>query len=122
MLNVLKVYMLYNIKKGVNMSDLFGKLKQGIDKSTKVIGAKSASLIDSNKVKSEISTLKKTKDELIQKIGLTVYETERESFTIDMVDDELASIHAIDVQIKEKELELERIKLEAEEKIQELNK
>ncbi len=104
------------------MSDLFGKLKQGIDKSTKVIGAKSASLIDSNKVKSEISTLKKTKDELIQKIGLTVYETERESFTVEMVDEELASIHAIDVQIKEKELELERIKLEAEEKIQELNK
>lgn len=104
------------------MSDLFGKLKQGIDKSTKVIGAKSASLIDSNKVKSEISTLRKTKDELIHKIGYTVYETDRESFSVDMVTDELANIHAIDVQIKEKELELEKIKLEAEEKIQELNK
>lgn len=104
------------------MSDLFGKLKQGIDKSTKVIGAKSASLIDSNKVKSEISTLRKTKDELIHKIGYKVYETDRESFSVDMVTDELANIHAIDVQIKEKELELEKIKLEAEEKIQELNK
>lgn len=99
------------------MSDLFGKLKQGIDKSTKVIGAKSTSLIDSNKVKSEINTLRKNKDELIRKIGLTVYETDREYFTVDMVVDELATIHAIDVQIREKEDELERIRIEAEEKM-----
>jgi hypothetical protein len=53
---------------------------------------------------------------------MTVYETDREIFSVEMVADELANIHAIDVQIGEKEDELERIRIEAEEKIQELNK
>lgn len=104
------------------MADLFNKIKQGIDKSTKVIGTKSTSLIDSNKVKSEINALKKNKDELIQKIGNVVYEVGRDAFTIDLVVEELDSIHVLDAQIKDKEMELERIKLEADEKLQEINK
>lgn len=104
------------------MSDLFGKLKQGIDKGTKVIGAKSASLIDSNKVKSEISALKKEKADLIERIGTKVYESDRHTFTIDTVAQELVQIDAIDGKIRDLEAELEQIKTEAEEKIQEINK
>lgn len=107
---------------GVIMSDLFGKLKQSIDKGTKVIGAKSASLIDSTKVKSEISSLKKSKDELLLKIGTVVYESDRASFNFDLIADPISQIEAINSEIALKEGELESIKAEADEKLQDLNK
>lgn len=104
------------------MSDLFGKLKQSIDKGTKVIGAKSASLIDSTKVKSEISSLKKSKEELLLKIGTVVYETDRETFNYDLIAEAISQVDAINTEILQKEEELEAIKAEADEKLQELNK
>ncbi|MDH8677838.1 hypothetical protein QE109_06750 [Fusibacter bizertensis] len=104
------------------MSDLFGKLKQGIDKSTKVIGAKSASLIDSNKVKSEISTLNKSKDELLSQVGLLVYEADPLNFSYELVRSSVEAIQSLDEQIRSKTEELEQIKLETEEKLHEINK
>lgn len=104
------------------MSDLFGKLKQGIDKSTKVIGAKSASLIDTNKVKSEISNLNKSKEEQLLKVGILVYESDPMFFTYEHVREQIDIIKSIDEQIIQKNEELEQIKLETEEKLQEINK
>lgn len=104
------------------MSDLFGKLKQGIDKSTKVIGAKSASLIDTNKVKSEISTLNKSKEEQLLKVGILVYEADPMLFTYELVREHIDIIKSIDEQIVLKNEELEQIKLDTEEKLQEINK
>ncbi len=104
------------------MSDLFGKLKQGIDKSTKVIGAKSASLIDTNKVKSEISNLNKSKEEQLLKVGVLVYEADPMLFTYELVREQIDIIKSIDEQIVLKNEELEQIKLDTEEKLQEINK
>ena len=104
------------------MSDLFGKIKQGIDKSTKVIGAKSASLIDTNKVKSEISSLTKNKEELLSKVGLLVYKADPLAFSYELVREQIEAIQLIDAQIIKKNEELEQIKIETEEKLQEINK
>lgn len=104
------------------MSDFFGKLKQTIDKSAKVITAKSSSAIDSTKIKNEISALKKSKNEKLFAIGKKVYESDRAAFNLDLVAAELEAVAGFDAEIAAKEAELERIKLETEEKLEQINK
>lgn len=103
------------------MADFFGKLKQTIDKSAKVITAKSASAIDTTKIKSEISGLNKQKTEIFTKIGKAVYAAEEGQFELSMVAEELQLLKNCDADILLKEQELERIKLETDEKLQQIN-
>ncbi len=104
------------------MSDFFGKLKQTIDKSAKVITAKSSSAIDSNKIKSEITELKKSKNGVLFSIGKKVYESDKATFSLALVATELVDVAAFDVSIALKEAELERLKADTEEKLDQINK
>ena len=104
------------------MSDFFGKLKQTIDKSAKVISAKSSSAIDSTKIKSEISDLKKSRNEQLFLVGKKVYEADKVSFSLELVSAELTKVEGFDVEIALKEAELERLKAEVEEKLDQINK
>jgi uncharacterized small protein (DUF1192 family) len=104
------------------MADFFGKLKQTIDKSAKVITAKSSSALDSQKIKSEISALKKSKNEQLFAIGKKVYESDKYTFNLDLVSTELNNVAGFDADIALKEAELERIKAETEEKLDQINK
>ena len=104
------------------MADFFGKLKQTIDKSAKVITAKSSSAIDSTKIKNEISALKKSKNEQLFAIGKKVYESDKYTFNLDLVSTELSKVSGFDADIALKEAELERIKAETEEKLDQINK
>ena len=104
------------------LSDLFGKLKNTVDKGAKIITTKSSSLIDENKLKLEISSLKKKKNELLVEIGTKVYESNPLSFTIDQLTDELKEVNRIDNEIALLEKEIEHIKKEAEDKMNDLNK
>lgn len=103
------------------MSDFFGKLKQTIDKSAKVITAKSSSAIDVTKVKSEIGALNKAKTDLFLKVGKKVYETSPQEFNLNVISEELASLAKCDADIAAKELELDRIKQETDEKLSQIN-
>ncbi len=103
------------------MSDFFGKLKQTIDKSAKVITAKSSSAIDVTKVKSEISSLNKAKTDLFLKVGKKVYETSPQDFSLNVINEELISLAKCDADIAAKEQELERIKQETDDKLIQIN-
>lgn len=104
------------------MSDFFSKLKKGIDKSTKVISAKSNSVIESNKVKSELNAIKKSKVDTFLTIGKKVYEAvENDSFDLSLLNEEIVAIRNFDVAIAEKEAELERIRIETDAKLSEIN-
>lgn len=103
------------------MSDFFGKLKQTIDKSAKVITAKSASAIDTTKLKSEIANINRQKNEVFTKIGMAVYNAAEGEFNIGLVGEELQLLKNYDADILVKEQELERIKAETEDKLQQIN-
>jgi|GEM_PF-1384916 len=104
------------------MADFFGKLKQTIDKSAKVITAKSTSALDTNKIKSEINELKKSRNGILFSIGKKVYESDKNAFSLDLVATELVNVADFDARITLKEAELERLKLETEEKLDQINK
>ncbi|MBE0451951.1 MAG: hypothetical protein IBX70_14080 [Clostridia bacterium] len=104
------------------MSDLFGKLKNTVDKGAKIITTKSSSLIDENKLKMEINSLKKRKTDLLIGIGTKVYEANPLNFTIDLLVDDLTEINRVDNEIALLEEEIEHIKKEAEDKMNDLNK
>ena len=103
------------------MADFFGKLKQTIDKSAKVITAKSASAIDTTKIKNDISNLNKQKNDYFLKIGKAVYGAGEGQFELADVAEELQLLKNCDADISLKELELDRIKAETEEKLQQIN-
>ena len=104
------------------MSDLFGKLKNTVDKGAKIITTKSSSLIDENKLKMEINSLKKKKNDLLVDIGTKVYEANPLNFSIDQLADELTEVNSVDNEIALLEKEIEHIKKEAEDKMNDLNK
>lgn len=104
------------------MADFFSKLKKGIDKSAKVIGAKGTSAIESNKVKSELSALKKSKNETFKAVGIKVYEAVlAEDFDLSLIAEEINALKDFDVAILEKEAEIEKIKADTEAKLEEIN-
>jgi len=104
------------------MSDFFSKLKKGIDKSTKVISTKSNSVIESNKVKSELNAVRKSKTDTFLVIGKKVYEAvENNAFDLSLLNEEILALRQYDVTIAEKEAELERIRIETDAKLTEIN-
>lgn len=103
------------------MSDFFGKLKQTIDKSAKVITTKSASAIDTTKLKSEIANINRQKNEVFTKIGMAVYNAGEGEFNLGIVSEELQMLKSYDADILLKEQELDRIKAETEDKLQQIN-
>lgn len=104
------------------MSDLFGKLKNTVDKGTKIITTKSSSIIDENKIKLEINALKKKKNELLIEIGTKVYKANPLNFSIDQLADELTEVNRVDNEIALLEKEIEHIKQDTEDKMNNLNK
>lgn len=104
------------------MADFFSKLKKGIDKSAKVISTKSTSAIESNKIKSELGALKKSKNETFSAIGQKVYEAVLAGeFDLDAVTEEISALKDFDLAIVEKEAAIEQIKAETEAKLEEIN-
>lgn len=101
------------------MAGFFDNLKKGLDKGTKMVSTKSSQMIETNKVKSEIAALKKSKAEAFTTIGEKVFEA-KEAFTYDLVAEEVEAISGYVVAIDEKEADLERIRIEAETKLNEI--
>ncbi len=103
------------------MADFLNKLKKNIDKGAKVITAKSNSAIETQKVKSELNALKKSKAEAFSSIGKKVYEATQEgAFDLDLVADEISSLKELDAALADKELEIEKIKMDTEAKLDEI--
>lgn len=104
------------------MADFFSKLKKGIDKNAKVLSTKSSAAIESNKVKSELSALKKSKNETFSVIGKKVYEAVlADGFDLAAVMEEVNALKDFDIAILDKEAAIANIKAEAEAKLVEIN-
>lgn len=90
------------------MTDFFSKVKRSINKGTTVISVKSSTMIEVNKIKGEISSLKKEKNDIFKNIGEKAYDMQKEgqidlSFIVEL----LSRVFEIDEIIKVKEQAIE---------------
>jgi Fe2+ transport system protein B len=99
------------------MADFFNKLKQTLDKGAKVVATKSSSAIDTTKLRAEIASLSKKKQELLLQVGRLVYENRQGSFDMELVALQMTDIEALDTEIAEKENQIEIIKEETDAKL-----
>lgn len=104
------------------MADLFGKLKVGFNKSTKVLQTQANSVLETNKIKSELSNLQKRRISLFADAGKTIYEADKNgTFDVNLIDTVLTPIKALDQEISEVEEKLANLKDEKEEKLREID-
>jgi phosphate uptake regulator len=104
------------------MSDFFSKLKKGIDKGTAIVSAKSSTLIETNKLKSEITTTQRVKKETLIELGTKVYTLQKEGgFDIGAVLDLINSISEADIKVAELEAQILVIQDEEKAKLDVIN-
>jgi hypothetical protein len=88
------------------MSDFFGKLKGEFKK----VGVKSSVLLETNKIKSEISALNKRKKDAFAALGEKIYNMDREEpMDFDLLEKEFETIHMLQSAIKTKEEEIKQL-------------
>ena len=103
------------------MPDFFSKMKDGLSKGTQILSVKSSSFIESNRVSTELSNLKKAKHDAFAALGKKVYDA-KDAFSIDQVLEDLNALAEFDVNIDAKEKELQEIKLKEESAMDNINK
>lgn len=98
------------------MADFFNKVKKGLNKGTTVLSVKSSTLIETNKLKSEISSLQKNKKELFTEIGQKIYELKKnESEDTGVIEELVEKIEQIDTSIELKQKDIEELLKKQEE-------
>jgi len=104
------------------MADFFSKLKKGIDKGTAIVSTKSSTMIEVNKLKSEISTTQKVKKETLLELGTKVFTLYQEgTFDIGQVQDLITNIGEADIKVAELEVQIAKIQEEEKMKLDEIN-
>ncbi|TCT15659.1 hypothetical protein EDC18_103369 [Natranaerovirga pectinivora] len=100
------------------MADFFGKLKGEFKK----VSVKSTTLIEINKIKSEITALLKRKKEACAVLGEKVYVMkDKDILNTDLFQNDFTKIIAIDESINKKELEIKKLEEKMNEAIKETN-
>lgn len=100
------------------MADLFDKIKKGVNQGINTVTVKSKELMDSNKIKGEISTLQSRKSFLINEIGTKVYDMYKTgTFNYEVIKPIFSEITKTEENIKIKNFELDEIHRKAEEEI-----
>lgn len=104
------------------MSDFFNKLKKSIDKGTAIVSAKSNTLIETNKLKSEISAVNKAKNEALMTLGRQAY-TQGKAGAFDIVSAEalITQISELEAKVIDLEAKIALIQEEEKSKMEELN-
>ncbi|MDF1617931.1 hypothetical protein [Petrocella sp. FN5] len=103
------------------MADFFSKLKKGIDKGTAIVSTKSSTMIEVNKLKSEISTTQKVKKETLLELGTKVFTLYQEgTFDIGQVQDLITNIGEADIRVAELETQIAKIQDEEKTKLDEI--
>lgn len=104
------------------MSDFVDKFKKSINQGINTVSVKSKEILDSNKVKSEINTLKLEKSNIMLQLGQNVYDTMKsQKFEINNIQEYINRIDEIIRKLDSKNSELEQIHLKAKEEIQNKN-
>ena len=97
------------------MPDFLDTLKEGLGKGMSTLGTKSKELLDSNRVKSQISDLERQKKDSLVELGTAVcLMLDENQLNPDLLRVKRATIADIDKQIKAKQDELELIHAQAQ--------
>ena len=100
------------------MTDFFEKIKKNINKGVSTINVKSKELIDSSKVKGEISKFKSKKINSLVELGNIVFKLNKENaYENEEIKNKCIEIDEIIKTIKIKEDELEQIRVKAKESL-----
>jgi len=103
------------------MAGLFDKVKKGFNKGTAIVSAKSTTLIETNKLKQEISAAGRSKKEAITELGTTVYTASQAGeFSIDMVQEVMARITEADILVAELEAKIQALQEAEKSKLDEI--
>lgn len=103
------------------MADFFNKVKKGFSKGTTVISVKSSTMMETNKLKSEISSLKKEKTELFTTVGERFYNMKKENqVDYSELENMLARAFEIDQTVADREQDIEDALKRQEETIKSL--
>lgn len=105
------------------MADFFSKIKKGLDKGTAIVSAKSSTLIETNKLKQDISTTNRMKKDTILELGTKVYTLSNEgNFSIESVQELITKIQEAETKVTDLEAKIKLTQDEEKSKIDELNK
>jgi len=102
------------------MPNFFDGILKTLDKGAKVVTTRSTSFIEINKLKNELNGLKKSKNESLIEIGKKVVDL-KDAFALEKVTDQLKAIENFDMAIQVKESEIQGIKEETDEKINDID-
>ncbi|MGL4798385.1 MAG: hypothetical protein ACRCWY_03155 [Cellulosilyticaceae bacterium] len=95
------------------MNDLFNKIKKNIDKSMTTVSVKSSTALEINKLKAAIKTFNTSIEQRKNELGGLVYNMYLEGAYDESKFAEIGeTIKGLEVQIKEKEAEIEKVKEE----------
>jgi hypothetical protein len=97
------------------MADFLEKMREGLGKGVSTLGTKSKELLDSNRVKSQISDLERQKKEHLVELGTAVcLMLDEENLVPELLKTKRKAITEIDRQIEIKEEELAQIHAQAQ--------
>jgi len=104
------------------MSDFFKKLKKSIDKGGAIVSAKSSTMIETNKLKSEISAVNRAKNEALMTLGRKVYDEGKEgTFSIESAEELITKIGEQEAKVVDLEAKIALIQEEEKTKMDALN-
>lgn len=100
------------------MAELFDKMRKEVGRQSKIVKVKSNEVLQTNRVKAEIKSLEKAREELFAAIGKKVYYMEKtEGFELDMVSVEVDAIEKLTAKLTQKGDEITEIKKAAEQEV-----
>ena len=104
------------------MADFFKKLKKSIDKGGAIVSAKSSTMIETNKLKSEISAVNRAKNEALMTLGRKVYDEGKEgTFSIESAEELITKIGEQEAKVVDLEAKITLIQEEEKTKMDALN-
>ena len=104
------------------MAAFFDKMKESLNKGSTIVSAKSQTLLETNRVKSEIANLEKQKNAAINEIGRKMYEMKKANdMDLNQIEPIFENIFDLEQQIVTKEAEKDEILRREEEKLSALN-
>ena len=101
------------------MAEFFDKLKQSIDKGITTVSVKSKEMMETQRVKGEIESIRRDKRGILQDLGNIVYAMFQQGCVFDQeaITAKCRDISDVDARLAEKEKELEQIHARAEDSL-----
>jgi outer membrane murein-binding lipoprotein Lpp len=104
------------------MADFFNKLKKSIDKGTAIVGAKSTTLIETQKIRQDISSIEKMKKDTLLTLGQKVYDLKTQGqLDGELLEPLVTKITEANAKIKDLEAKINLLQEEEKAKMEDIN-